>query len=73
MILTFDFVFKTLQAYEVGNPDFQFAYCILDIAVKDIDDHDPIFDPESYEVQLQEHSPGGTFVVQIKAFDKDEV
>ncbi|XP_014679258.1 PREDICTED: protocadherin Fat 1-like, partial [Priapulus caudatus] len=64
--------YVTIKASEEPNPDYRYAYCTVDIKVIDINDHDPEFDPTSYDVSIQENSPAGTFVAQVYAVDIDE-
>lgn len=44
----------------------------VNVKVKDINDNDPKFEKQSYEAEIYEQGPPGTFVLELSASDPDE-
>lgn len=48
------------------------AYAHIRVHLRDINDHEPVFDQSTYEGVVREGSPSGTLVVQARAVDHDD-
>ncbi|CAH1126852.1 unnamed protein product [Ceutorhynchus assimilis] len=60
----------TVWAYDSGLPQLNVS-ALVHVKVKNVNDHDPIFTQKSYNVSIDENSPNGTIILQVKAVDKD--
>lgn len=60
----------TIVAFDSGVPQLNATAVVL-VKVVNLNDNDPMFLQNSYNVSLYENSPNGTLVVGVKAIDKD--
>uniref|UniRef100_UPI00398E56F2 protocadherin-1-like isoform X2 n=1 Tax=Pristiophorus japonicus TaxID=55135 RepID=UPI00398E56F2 len=60
----------TIRVVDGGSPS-RASTAILRIAVLDINDHSPKFERSAYEGALEENSPPGTSILQVRATDLD--
>ncbi|XP_065411855.1 protocadherin gamma-B5-like isoform X11 [Chrysemys picta bellii] len=60
-----------LTAVDGGDP-FRSGTVTINFKISDANDNPPIFTEEIYKVRLRENLPKGSFVLQVKAMDKDE-
>jgi Cadherin domain. len=61
----------SIVVYDKGNPRLKGSADIL-VIIKDLDDNCPVFERDNYYARLEENSAFGTFVVTVKATDRDE-
>lgn len=59
-----------VRAHDLGNPP-QHSDVPVTIFVTDRNDHAPRFERSHYRVSIDEDAPGGTSVMQVKAYDGD--
>ncbi|XP_075400907.1 protocadherin-23 [Tenrec ecaudatus] len=57
-------------AQDLGEPPLT-ATCLVSITVDDVNDNEPIFQKQVYNVTLAEHAPVGYCFLQLKASDAD--
>uniref|UniRef100_A0A8D2D8V5 Dachsous cadherin-related 2 n=1 Tax=Sciurus vulgaris TaxID=55149 RepID=A0A8D2D8V5_SCIVU len=57
-------------AQDLGEPPLS-ATCLVSITVDDVNDNEPIFRRQVYNVTLAEHAPVGHCFLQVKASDAD--
>uniref|UniRef100_A0A8C9QPR5 Cadherin domain-containing protein n=1 Tax=Spermophilus dauricus TaxID=99837 RepID=A0A8C9QPR5_SPEDA len=57
-------------AQDLGEPPLS-ATCLVTITVDDVNDNEPIFRRQVYNVTLEEHAPVGHCFLQVKASDAD--
>ncbi|XP_028130157.2 cadherin-87A [Diabrotica virgifera virgifera] len=60
----------TIVAFDSGVPQLNATATVL-VKVLNINDNDPIFTEKEYKAEIDENSPNGTFVVAVRAVDKD--
>ncbi|XP_026823898.1 cadherin-23 isoform X2 [Ooceraea biroi] len=60
----------TARARDMGIPSLS-SDIPLTIYLKDVNDNAPVFERTSYKKHIHEDLPGGTSVIQVKAWDKD--
>ncbi|XP_072050701.1 cadherin-23-like [Amphiura filiformis] len=60
----------TVQAQDQGNPVLS-SRTTVQIDVRDFNDNDPQWSPQSYAVNVREGQPADTFVIQVSATDAD--
>ncbi|XP_060523658.1 cadherin-87A isoform X2 [Cylas formicarius] len=60
----------TVVAFDSGIPQLNTTATVM-VNVVNLNDNDPIFAQNSYNVSIDENSPNGTFVLQVKALDND--
>lgn len=60
-----------LAAVDRGDP-FRTGTVTINFKISDASDNPPIFTEETYKVSLRENLPKGSFLLQVKAMDKDE-
>lgn len=60
----------TLKAYDSGVPQLS-AAAVIRVNVVNINDMNPVFNASEYEATVEENSSKGTFVIKVKAVDKD--
>ena len=58
-------------AVDGGKPPRSATASII-ITIQDVNDNDPVFEPNLYEAVVSEDDPPGTPVASVKATDKDE-
>lgn len=63
------FRFK-VWARDSGLPQLNVSVTVH-VHIINLNDHDPIFTEKSYNVSIDENSPNGTVLMQVKAIDKD--
>lgn len=61
----------TIIVYDKGSPRLKGMANIL-VIIKDLDDNCPVFERKNYYARLEENSLFGTFVITVKATDRDE-
>ena len=59
-----------VQAQDLGVPPM-WAQALVTIYVQDINDHAPLFEQNFYAKSIPEDLPGGSSVLQVKAWDAD--
>uniref|UniRef100_A0A8C2V522 Dachsous cadherin-related 2 n=2 Tax=Chinchilla lanigera TaxID=34839 RepID=A0A8C2V522_CHILA len=57
-------------AQDLGEPPLS-ATCLVSVTVDDVNDNEPIFRRQVYNVTLAEHTPVGRCFLQVKASDAD--
>ncbi|KMQ96646.1 Cadherin-23, partial [Lasius niger] len=60
----------TVRARDAGTPSLTSDVPLI-IYLKDVNDNGPVFERSLYKRNIAEDLPGGTSVVQVKAWDKD--
>ncbi|CAG9836975.1 unnamed protein product [Diabrotica balteata] len=60
----------TIVAFDSGVPQLNATATVL-VKVININDNDPIFTEKEYKAEIDENSPNGTFIVAVRAVDKD--
>ncbi|XP_018375495.1 PREDICTED: cadherin-23 [Trachymyrmex cornetzi] len=60
----------TVRARDMGTPSLTSNVPLM-IYLKDVNDNAPVFERTLYKRNIPEDSPGGTSIVQVKAWDKD--
>lgn len=60
----------TVQAQDMGRPGLS-STVIVYINVLDLNDNEPLFDPQSYHDRVSEAVPPGTSVLRVSATDQD--
>ncbi|MEE6461538.1 hypothetical protein FKM82_001317 [Ascaphus truei] len=60
-----------LTASDMGVPQ-RYGSSILKISISDSNDNSPVFEQQSYVIQLLENSPVGTLLIDLNATDPDE-
>ncbi|XP_018055353.1 PREDICTED: uncharacterized protein LOC108691909 [Atta colombica] len=60
----------TVRARDMGTPSL-ISDVPLMIYLRDVNDNAPVFERTLYKRNIPEDSPGGTSIVQVKAWDKD--
>lgn len=65
------FYHLVVTAVDGGSPLPRSGRMELNITITDTNDHSPQFTKFNYVGRVQENSPNGTFVVRVKATDKD--
>ncbi|KAM7162926.1 LOW QUALITY PROTEIN: protocadherin gamma-B5-like, partial [Macrochelys suwanniensis] len=55
-----------------GGDRFRMRIVTINFKISDANDNPPIFTEDIYKVSLRENLPKGSFVLQVKAIDKDE-
>ncbi|XP_018347185.1 PREDICTED: cadherin-23 [Trachymyrmex septentrionalis] len=60
----------TVRARDMGTPSL-ISDVPLMIYLRDVNDNAPVFERTLYKRNIPEDSPGGTNIVQVKAWDKD--
>lgn len=60
----------TLTCHDHGTP-MQVTNTLVSIQIGDENDHAPVFDQAFYEAEVEENSPPGMTVAQVKATDND--
>lgn len=61
----------TLVAFDSGVPQLS-TTALVTVEMVNVNDEDPEFAATAYDATVPEHSPAGTRVVTVNAFDKDE-
>ncbi|XP_066287767.1 protocadherin-7-like [Branchiostoma lanceolatum] len=60
-----------LTAFDGGNPR-RYDSQVLNVNILDTNDNSPVFEEESYSVDIMENTPVGTLVLDLNATDPDE-
>lgn len=60
----------TVVASDAGVPQLNASALVL-VNIVNINDNDPVFTAKEYSAAINENSPNGTFVVAVRATDKD--
>nr|CAH7738219.1 unnamed protein product [Callosobruchus chinensis] len=60
----------TVLAFDTGVPQLNASATVL-VKIINLNDNDPVFSETQYNVSIDENAPNGTFVVAVKATDKD--
>ncbi|XP_053559641.1 protocadherin-18 [Bombina bombina] len=60
-----------LTASDMGVPQ-RFGSSILKISISDSNDNSPVFEKQSYVIELPENSPVGSLLIDLNATDPDE-
>ncbi|KAJ8962164.1 hypothetical protein NQ318_018121 [Aromia moschata] len=63
-------LFLTLRARDWGTPSL-FTDVPFFVYVEDVNDHAPMFEQIYYNKSIPETTPGGTSILQVKAYDRD--
>jgi tetrahydromethanopterin S-methyltransferase subunit A len=61
-----------IRVRDRGTPQQRSATTTIPVTVRDVNDNAPIFQPDSYAVQIREDAPRDSSVVQVTASDADE-
>ncbi|KAK2163195.1 hypothetical protein LSH36_84g09030 [Paralvinella palmiformis] len=59
-----------ISVHDGGSPP-RYGYLQVNVTVRDFNDNQPVFDQSYYSTQLNETSPPGTSVIQVRATDRD--
>lgn len=61
----------SIVAYDTGIPQLS-STALVTLTVLNINDEDPKFEKDLYNVTVEENSPPGTRITVVKAYDADE-
>ncbi|CAD5125875.1 DgyrCDS14066 [Dimorphilus gyrociliatus] len=62
---------QTLKLVVLGESAGTYAYCTVDITIRDVNDNSPIFSENLYEAFISEENPPDLIVAQVSALDID--